>query len=133
MKQTDQKKLNKSKDMLEELKEKRGGSLLEFHRQIGNVPELLTAFTQQYDICNKELTEVPRKYRELVIMALGCAQNARTTILTHGKLAYENGATIEEIGEVLRLVFFAVGATGIITAAELFEAIELDCEVSSVK
>lgn len=126
MKQNNVETIEKAKEMLEELKVKRGGTVLEFHKQIANVPELLTAFSQQYDICNKELELIPRKYRELIIMALGCASNAETTILTHAKLAYENGASIEEIGETLRMVFFVNGAVGLIPSAKIFEAIELD-------
>jgi alkylhydroperoxidase/carboxymuconolactone decarboxylase family protein YurZ len=126
MKQENTKKLEESKKVLKEVKEQRGGSLLDFHKQIANIPELLTAFSQQYNICNKDMDQIPRKYKELIIMALGCSQKAKTTIHTHAKLAYENGATIEEIGETLRLVFFLTGITSIIEAADIFEAIELE-------
>lgn len=81
---------------------------------------------QQYINCNKKETTLPRKYRELIIMALGCAKGTQTTINTHGRLARENGATIEEIGEVLRLVFFLCGATALIPAAEIFESLDTD-------
>ncbi len=128
MKLTDKNTLEEAKKMLSDLKEKRGGSLLDFHKKIANDPGLLTAFMQQYDICNKDLEFLPRKYRELIIMALGCACKAQTTIDVHAKLAYENGASIQEIGETLRLVFFLAGATALIPAAEVFETIELDGE-----
>lgn len=59
-------------------------------------------------------------------MALGCTRGAQTTINTHGRLALENGATIEEIGEVLRLVFFLCGATALIPAAEIFEKMDVE-------
>ena len=124
MKQQDLSTISESKKLLEELKEKRGGSVLDFHKKIANDPLLLTAFNQQYDICNKEMKHIPRKYRELIIMAIGCARSAQTTIDVHAKLAYENGATIEEIGETLRLVFFLAGATSLIPAAEIFENLE---------
>ncbi len=124
MKQTDPAMLDKSRAQLAELKAKRGGSLVDFHRKIANDPALLRAFSQQYDICNKELKHLPRKYRELIIMALGCAFKTPTTINVHSKLAMEHGATVEEIGEVLRLVFFLGGANCLIPAAEIFEAVE---------
>ncbi len=124
MKQTDVASIAEAKSLLDELKVKRGGKVLDFHRKIANDPMLLTAFNQQYDICNKELKHLPRKYRELIILAIGCARGAQTTINEHARLAYENGATVEEIGETLRLVFFLAGATSIIPAAEIFEKIE---------
>lgn len=124
MKQTNPEVLNKAKLLLGELKAKRGGSLVDFHKKIANDPALLQAFSQQYDICNKELNHLPRKYRELIILALGCAFKTPTTINVHARLALENGATIEEIGETLRLVFFLGGANCLIPAAEIFEAVE---------
>lgn len=126
IKQKNEKQLERSKEIMDELKELRGGGLLKFHKQIANDPVLLDAFMHQYINCNKKETSIPRKYRELMIMALGCARGAQTTINTHGRLAVENGATTEEVGEVLRLVFFLCGATSLIPAAELFEELDLD-------
>ena len=124
MKQTNPVILEKSRTLLKALKAKRGGSLVDFHKKIANDPALLQAFGQQYDICNKELQHLPRKYRELIILALGCAFKTPTTINVHAKLALEHGATVEEIGEVLRLVFFVGGANCLIPAAEIFEMVE---------
>lgn len=121
IKQTNPEQLDRSNKILKELKEMRGGSLLKFHKQIANDPALLNAFIHQYNNCNKIETTIPRKYRELIIMALGCSRGAQTTINTHGRLAVEHGATLEEVGEVLRLVFFLCGATALIPSAELFE------------
>lgn len=123
--QTNPSQIEKSIKLSEELKALRGGSLLSFHRQIANDPQLLNAFTQQYINCNKGENLIPHKYRELIIMALGCANKTPTTILTHGKLAHENGASIEEIAETLRLVFFLCGAGGLIPAAELFDELDI--------
>lgn len=122
--QNNPEQIKRSENLLDELKELRGGGLLRFHKQIANDPALLNAFMQQYINCNKRETTIPRKYRELIIMALGCASKAQTTINTHGRLAVEHGATPEEIGEVLRLVFFLCGATALIPGAELFEELE---------
>ncbi len=126
MKQTNPEAIKKAQELLQALKVKRGGSILEFHKKIANDPDLLNAFNTQYDNCNKNLTHLPRKYRELIIMALGCALKAQTTINVHAKLAVENGATVEELGETLRLVFFLAGATSLIPAAEIFESLETD-------
>lgn len=124
MKQTNPGVIEKSRQLLVSLKEKRGGSVLTFHKQIANDPDLLASFNQQYDICIKNLHHIPRKYKELMIMALGCALKAQTTINVHAKLAVEHGATVEELGETLRLVFMLAGATSLIPAAEIFEPLE---------
>lgn len=126
MKQTNPEEIKKAQQLLIELKESRGGKLEEFHKKIANDPQLLTAFNQQYDICNKNMYHLPRKYRELIMMAIGCAKNAQTTIDVHAKLAFLHGATAEEFGETLRLVFFLAGATSLIPASEIFEAIEIE-------
>lgn len=121
MKQENRKKQEESLKLLRELKEQRGGRLLDFHKKCANIPELLTAFNQQYAVCNKECTNIPRKYRELILMVLGCSKGVDTTIRTHAELAMEHGATIEEIGEALRLVFFYCGASELIPSVEIFE------------
>jgi alkylhydroperoxidase/carboxymuconolactone decarboxylase family protein YurZ len=124
IKQQNQRQIDKSRELLKDLKELRGGTLLPFHKKIANDPALLHAFIQQYINCNKTDTAIPRKYRELMIMLLGCAKNVETTVITHGKLAYENGATVEEIGEALRLAFLVCGSSAIIPAAELFDLLD---------
>lgn len=121
MRQTDPEKRAQGAELIEQFKDLRGGSVLEFQRRMSNDPALLDAFIQQYTNCNKKDISIPRKYRELIMMALGCAQGVETTIQTHGRLAYEHGATLEEVGEVLRLVFFMCGTTAIIPAMKLFE------------
>lgn len=126
MKQTNPEQIKRAEEMLEQLKELRGGSLKGFHYRFANDPALLNAFIQDYISCNKTELSIPRKYRELFIMALGCSRGAETTAMTHGQLAYENGATIEEIGEVLRLVMFVCGVTAILPAAKLFDELEVD-------
>lgn len=126
MKQTDPALVQTAQTMLAELKEKRGGKVLPFHEKIANDPALLKAFTQQYDACNKEMKQIPRKYRELIILALGCAFKTQTTINEHARLAREHGASVEEIGETLRLVFFLGGASSLIPAAEIFERLDIE-------
>lgn len=124
MKQDDKLKQEEGLELLKELKEQRGGSLLNFHKKCANVPELLKAFNQQYAICNKECTAIPRKYKELILMALGCSRGVDTTVQTHARLAVEYGATMEELGEVLRLIFFYCGASDLIPSVELFENLD---------
>jgi alkylhydroperoxidase/carboxymuconolactone decarboxylase family protein YurZ len=128
MKQQDPNKLKNGAAVLEEFKTMRGGSVLEFHKRMSNDPALMRAFTDQYRNCNKEELQIPRKYRELIMMALGCSMGTETTINTHGQLAIEHGATVEEVGEVLRLVFFMCGATAIIPAMKLFDIPEENTE-----
>ena len=59
MKQTDPEKLVRARKILNELKEARGGSLLESHRVMANDPNLVNAFLQQYINCNKMDTSIP--------------------------------------------------------------------------
>lgn len=124
MKQTDEAKLAEAREILAALKVKRGGSVLKFHRQMANDPILLNAFSQMYDACNRDMKHIPRKYREMIIFAVGCAMRAPTTIEVHAKLAQEYGATADEMGEVLRMVFFLTGVTGFSPGLEVLEPLE---------
>lgn len=121
MTQQDEKRIEEGFHILEELKEQRGGAVLPFHKKCANVPELLEAFRQQHYNCNKKDTYMPRKYRELILFALGCAKGVETTAAEHAKLAVANGATVEELGEVLRLIFFYCGASALIPSVEIFD------------
>jgi len=124
MKLEDEKKIKLALSELQTLKEKRGRVLLDFHKKCANDSKLLEAFIQQYDACNAPQNAVmERKYRELILLALGCANGVKTTIMTHAKLAQQNGATVEEIAEVLRLVFFYCGASKLIPAVEIFDVL----------
>ena len=67
---------------------------------------------------------IPRKYRDLIVMALGCAEGVPTTIQNHARMAVENGATAEEVAEVVRLVFFICGVKSLIPASQIFDAID---------
>lgn len=129
MKQTDTEKLTRSVQILEELKNARGGSLLDSHRVMGNDPNLINAFLQQYLNCNKKDVTIPKKYRELIVMAIGMATGTETTMKVHAKIAMEQGATLDEIFEVIRIIFFTCGVTKLLPALEnlgdLFEAVEM--------
>lgn len=118
MQQTNKAKLERSAKIMEELKKARGGSVLASHRVMGNDPNLLNAFLQQYINCNKLDTNIPRKYRELIVMAIGMATGTATTMQVHSKLAIENGATLDEVFEVIRIIFFTCGVSRLLPALE---------------
>lgn len=119
MKQQDPEKLARSREILKELKEARGGALLDSHRAMGNDPNLINMFYQQYFNCNKVDIEIPRKYRELIVMAIGMATGTETTIRVHANLALKFGATLDEITEVIRIVFFTCGVTKLLPTLEI--------------
>lgn len=129
MKQTDTQKLERSLQILEELKDARGGSLLDSHRVMGNDPNLINMFLQQYVNCNKKDISIPKKYRELIVMAIGMATGTDTTMKVHAKIAMENGATVDEIFEVIRILFFTCGVTKLLpvleTLGDMFEPVEM--------
>ena len=124
MKQVDLKELDKAKSAMAELKAIRGGSLLPFHRKLANDPQLLSAFTSVFSACNRGDNIIPAKYRELMIMLLGCARGVETTIRVHGENALRQGATIQEVGEALRIAMMICGVSAVIPAASMFEEVE---------
>jgi len=94
---------------------------------MGNDPNLLNAFLQQYLNCNQKDTSIPRKYRELIVMAVGMATGTTTTMKVHAQLALKNGATLDEVFEVIRIIFFTCGVTKLLPALEnldMFEPLE---------
>ena len=129
MKQTDTQKLERAYEILEQLKEARGGSLLDSHRVMGNDPSLITMFLEQYINCNKKDISIPKKYRELIVMAIGMATATETTMKVHAKLSMDNGASIDEIFEVIRIIFFTCGVTKLLptleTLGDMFDPVEL--------
>ena len=124
MEQTDPEKLIRARKILRELKEARGGSLLESHKVMANDPNLVNAFLQQYINCNKMDTSIPKKYRELIVMAVGMATGTATTMKVHSKIAMENGATLDEIFEVIRIIFFTCGVTKLLPILEQLDVFE---------
>lgn len=128
MKQNSDEKLSRSIKILEELKEVRGGTLLDSHRVMGNDPNLINAFLQQYINCNKSDVNIPKKYRELIVMAIGMATGTDTTMKVHAKIAMDEGASIDEIFEVIRIIFFTCGVSKLLPALEalgdMFEPVE---------
>ena len=124
MKQTDPGKLREGQEILSVLKEQRGGAVLPIHKKMANDPKLLQAFSQQFKSCKQEISHIPPQYMELMLMIMGAAAGNAVTIREHGELAMKKGATPDELGEALRLVFFYYGASALIPAVELFEELE---------
>lgn len=117
MKQENPEKLEKSRQLLELLKKARGGSIMDSHRKMGNDPMLVKAFLDGYTD-NATDTQIPRKYRELIVMAIGMATGTDTTMKVHSRLALENGATVDDICEVIRIIFFTCGVTKLLPILE---------------
>lgn len=127
MKQTNEEKLIQSREVLRKLKEARGGTLLESHLKMGNDPYLAKMFLDSYEN-NKAENTIPRKYKELMVMAVGMATGTATTMNVHAGLAMKNGATVDEICEVIRMIFFTCGVTKLLPILEQLdlEAVELE-------
>ncbi|MBQ8075351.1 MAG: carboxymuconolactone decarboxylase family protein [Oscillospiraceae bacterium] len=127
MKQTDQEKLALSREVLLKLKEARGGSLLDSHLKMGNDPYLAKMFLDSYEN-NKADSTIPRKYKELMVMAVGMATGTATTMNVHAGLAVKNGATVDEICEVIRMIFFTCGVTKLLPILEQLDLEAIDLE-----
>lgn len=119
MRQTDPEKIKQGRALIEELIKERGGAL-ETHRKMANDPRLLGAFLASYKNCETECV-IPKKYHEMIVMAIGVATGSEQTIRVHGNRAIEAGATMDEIGEVLRILLFTVGVTKVNPAMILLE------------
>ncbi len=124
MLQNDPNVLEQSQEVMDRLREVRGGELLPFHRKLANDPQLLNAFLQDFVACNRGENVIPTKYRELMIMLMGCSRGVETTIKVHGNKALQAGASIQEIGEALRIALLVCGVSAVIPAAGLFEELE---------
>ncbi len=127
MKQTNPEKLAKSKEILQKLKDARGGSLLESHRKMGNDPYLAKMFLDSYEN-NRADSVLPGKYKELMVMAVGMATGTATTMNVHASLAVKNGATVDEICEVIRMIFFTCGVTKLLPILEQLDLEALEME-----
>ncbi len=127
MKQTNEDKLAMSREILQKLKEARGGTLLESHRKMGNDPYLAKMFLDSYEN-NKADSTIPRKYKELMVMAVGMATGTATTMNVHAGLAVKNGATVDEICEVIRMIFFTCGVTKLLPILEQLDLEAIDPE-----
>jgi AhpD family alkylhydroperoxidase len=94
---------------------------------MGNDPYLAKMFLDSYQN-NKADGVIPKKYKELMVMAVGMATGTATTMNVHSKLAVQNGATIEEITEVIRMIFFTCGVTKLLPILEQLDLEAIDLE-----
>lgn len=85
MKQENKEKIAQAEEILERLKEQRGGNVLSIHKKMANDPKLLQAFSQQFAICKQDITHVPAKYMELMLMLMGCCAGNAVTIKKIGR------------------------------------------------
>lgn len=122
MKQTNPEIIRQGQQKLADLKKIRG-SVFGMHNRIANDPRLLQAFIDQFNCTNADMKALPKKYRELIVMAIGAARGIETTTKVHAENAVKEGATVDEICEVLRIIFFTCGVTALIPASEILEEI----------
>ena len=63
-----------------------------------------------------------------VACRIGMATGTETTMKVHARLALENGATVDDICEVIRIIFFTCGVTKLLPILEKLdlETIDLD-------
>ena len=54
-------------------------------------------------------------------MAIGMATGTSTTTKVHAGLALENGATVDDVFEVIRIIFFTCGVSKLLPALECLE------------
>lgn len=66
----------------------------------------------------KRDSKIPRKYKELILMACSAALRYGSSIRNHGKEAMNYGATEEEVVEALCLASLSSGFTAIIEGIE---------------
>ncbi len=62
--------------------------------------------------------KIPLKYKYLIAMAIDASHGASEGVKTLADEAIKNGATKDEINEVLRIVLYIAGAGGIYPAAQ---------------
>ena len=63
-------------------------------------------------------SEIPRKYKELILMACSAAIRYGSSVRTHGKEAMYYGATDKEVVEALALASLTAGFTAFIDGIE---------------
>ena len=90
-------------------------------------PYLAKMFLDSYEN-NKADSTIPRKYKELMVMAIGMATGTATTMNVHANLAVKNGATVDEICEVIRMIFFTCGVTKLLPILEQLDLEAIDLE-----
>lgn len=129
MKQTNPIELAKSKEELDKLLAVRG-SLTPMHTRLANDPMLIKTFSTMFALNNDSSNLIPKKYRELMTMILGASRGVDMTIRVHAQNAYNEGASIAEIAEALRIAFMVCGVSALIPASVIFDEL---CEADFAK
>ena len=88
------------------------------------IQKLLQAFSQQFAICKQDITHVPAKYMELMLMLMGCCAGNAVTIKTHGELAVKKGATMDEVRRSFKTGFSLLWCISNYTGSRTFEELE---------
>lgn len=91
---------------------KRGG-LADWQMLLAAEPGLLKAYVDLRRQTFEEGDAIPRKYKELFLVALGMARGAPAVVETHAREALEQGASRHELGEALRMGFLESGMPGL--------------------
>lgn len=68
-----------------------------------------------------EKSDIPRKYKELILIATSAAIRYESSIESHAKNAIEFGATKKEIFEALALASLTSGFTSLISGGKIIE------------
>jgi alkylhydroperoxidase/carboxymuconolactone decarboxylase family protein YurZ len=92
-------------------------------------PELEARITGYTGYALGTESEIPRKYKELILMACSAAVRYGSSIRTHGSEAMYYGATDKEVIEALSLASLTAGFTAFIDGIEaLGDQLTLDEE-----
>jgi len=110
------------KKMLEEMKEKRG-FVLDFHKiLIEEDLEFLKCYEELISTAYARQRNLSKKVKELVfIAALTALQADKSHIGAHMKVAIENGASKQEILEVLECIFPPCGVLRFMNGLDAFK------------
>lgn len=116
--QQDQAQLCQSAKELARLEALRGAPVASLHKKLANDPTLLKGFTNSYQDCCTGDTVIPAKYRELIFLAITAAGNFNFACKAHCERAIANGASIEELGEVMKIVLNVFGTSAVLPVVD---------------
>ena len=90
----------KCKEIYEELK-KVLGFVPNTFKAMGHTPEFLESMINLDEVTRVSKGEIPRKYRDLICLAVSAANGCTYCVYAHAALAKQAGATDREIAEAL--------------------------------
>jgi AhpD family alkylhydroperoxidase len=85
------------------------------------IPEWIPKQAMERKFVMEDLTNIPTKYKHLIMIAVAAAVGCHLCTDTFIKLADRAGVTKEEIGEAILATHFALGSTTFATAIEGME------------